>query len=458
MDSSSGKTSPDRPAAGRFSRRLALGGAGLFFGGALAAMGAQRAARPASKDIPGIKPSSGAWHDLRFTGDGLMDNQLLWYLGHATSGMSDVGECLETAWRIRPGEEKSWFDAWLETAERVHRIADTAQARGHAVSAGETYARAANYYRAATMHYTDRSDPRLLEATRRAATTFETSNTLLGYPAQPLDIPYEGTSLPGYFIRSPYAKASAPVLLLHQGLHAWPEETRWVYDGAYKRGYHALIFHGPGQGRALREKGLSFRPDWERAVSPVVDAAERIAGVDPKRILLMGLSFGGALAPRAAAFDRRIALCIANPGVLSWWEAMTSHFERFVPGVLSLLRSQPEMFDKAIHRLADGWPTAQYWLRDVQWKHGAQTPAQIFQKLSEFDNTPVVSRISCPVLIMEGTAEDASPGQSQKLYDALKGPKHLMVFTEQDAAPLHCQAGALALAAQRMFDWIDENV
>ncbi|KFE59775.1 alpha/beta hydrolase family protein [Hyalangium minutum] len=458
MNSSNKETDSDGKASGRPSRRQALGGAGLFLGGALAALGIQRASSAAPEDVPGIKPRSDAWYDLRFTGDGLMDNQLLWFLGHATTGMSDIGECLETAKRIRPGEEESWFAAWLQTAERVHRFAETAEGRSHALSAGETYRRAANYYRAATMHYTGRGDPRLLEATRRAVATFEKSNALLGYPAEPLEIPYEGSSLPGYFIRSPHAKPSAPILVLHQGLHAWPEETRWVYDGAIKRGYHALIFHGPGQGRALREKGLAFRPDWERVVSPVIDVAERLAGVDPRRILLMGLSFGGALAPRAAAFDKRIALCIANPGVLSWWEAMKSHFERFIPGVISLLRSQPELFDKAIHRLASGWPTAAYWLRDVQWKHGASSPAEVFQKLSEFDNEPVVHRITCPVLIMEGTAEDASPGQSRKLYDALKGPKHLMEFTEEDAAPLHCQAGAGALAAQRLFDWLDENV
>ncbi len=458
MGSSRSETSADRLTPERLSRRGALGGAGLFLGGALAALGGQRAFARPPKEVPGIKPRSDAWYDLNFTGDGLMDNQLLWFLGHASTGTSDIGECLETAKRIQAGEEKSWFDAWLATAERVHRVADQAQARGHVLSAGETYARAANYYRAATMHYTDRGDPRLLEATHRASATFERANALLNYPAQPIEIPYEGSSLPAYFIRSPHAKPSAPVLLMHQGLHAWPEETKWVYDGACKRGYHALIFHGPGQGRSLREKGLTFRPDWERAVSPVVDVAERIAGVDPKRILLMGLSFGGALAPRAAAFDQRIALCIANPGVLSWWEATCAHFERFLPGVLSLLRSQPELFDRAIHRLADGWPTAAYWLRDVQWKHGAGSPSQVFQKLSEFDNTPIIEKISCPVLIMEGTAEDASPGQSQKLYDALKGPKHLMMFTEEEAAPLHCQAGSVALAAQRLFDWLDENV
>ncbi|WP_338863808.1 alpha/beta hydrolase family protein [Myxococcus stipitatus] len=444
--------------AGRLSRRGVLAGAGLFVGGVAVTAGTRRVMEPESKDVQGLNPRSDAWYDLRLSGDGLMDNQLLWFLGHATHGQSDVGDVLETARRIQPGDEKSWFESWLKTATRVHQHATAAEAKGHRVSAGQAYARAANYYRAATMHYTNREDPALMETTRAAASTFEKSNALLGFDIQPVDIPYEGTNLPAYFVRSPYAQASAPVILLHQGLHAWPEETKWVWEGARRRGYHVLFFHGPGQGRALREKNLSFRPDWEKAVSPVVDAAERISGVDPKRILLMGLSFGGALAPRAAAFEQRLALCIANPGVLSWWEQHTEHFNRFLPGALSLLKSHPEAFDEAIHGLAKRWPTADYWLKDVYWKHGARSPSELFRKLEEFTNEAIVERIRCPVLIMDGEAEDVSPGQSQKLYDALRGPKHLMTFTQAEAAPLHCQSASAALAEERLFDWLDENV
>ncbi|QDF04346.1 hypothetical protein BHS04_14175 [Myxococcus xanthus] len=446
------------PTAGRPSRRGVLMGAGLFAGGAAAALGLRSALAPVSKDVQGLNPRSDAWYDIRLTGDGLMDNQVLWFLSHATHGQSDVGEVLETASRIQPGDERSWFEAWTQTARRVHGHAQDAESKGHLLSAGQAYARAANYYRAATMHYTDLEDPRTLEVTRQAATTFEKSNGLLGYDVQPLAIPYEGTSLAAYFVRSPHAKPSAPVIILHQGLHAWPEETKWVWEGAARRGYHVLMFHGPGQGRSLREHRLSFRPDWEKAVSPVVNAAERISGVDPRRIILMGLSFGGALAPRAAAFEPRIALCIANPGVLSWWESTSSHFNRFLPGSLALLKSHPEKFDQAITALADRWPTAQYWLRDVYWKHGARSPSELFRKLEEFTNEAIVDRIRCPVLIMEGEAEDASPGQSQKLYDALRGPKHLMMFTHEEAAPLHCQAASTALAEARLFDWLDENV
>ncbi len=33
-----------------------------------------------------------------------------------------------------------------------------------------------------------------------------------------------------------------------------------------------------------------------------------------------------------------------------------------------------------------------------------------------------------------------------------------MLFTAEDTGLLHCQTGALSVASQRMFDWLDENV
>jgi alpha-beta hydrolase superfamily lysophospholipase len=179
---------------------------------------------------------------------------------------------------------------------------------------------------------------------------------LLSIPAQPIKIPYEGTTLPGFFFPSPVARGEAPVLILHQGRDAWPEQTMWAVEGAVERGYHCLLFHGPGQGMALREQGLTFRPDWERVVSSVVDFALKLPGVEPDGIILMGLSMGGALAPRAAAFEKRIKICIANPGVLNWGEAMHNHFEGY--GLLKLLKVRPSAFNTAVEGLTKIWPTA----------------------------------------------------------------------------------------------------
>jgi pimeloyl-ACP methyl ester carboxylesterase len=59
---------------------------------------------------------------------------------------------------------------------------------------------------------------------------------------------------------------------------------------------------------------VPYRPDWEAVVTPVVDFAAGRAEVDPDRMVIIGRSFGGYLAPRAAAFEHRLAALIADPG------------------------------------------------------------------------------------------------------------------------------------------------
>jgi pimeloyl-ACP methyl ester carboxylesterase len=441
------------------SRRRMLANVGLVAGGALLGSGFTLAGtrRESGGGIARGVGSERAWYELGIIGEWIMDNQLLWYLSHTGQGMADIGECLDTASRIEANDESSWFGEWLKTADRVRRVAEKSLADGHELSAGETYLRAANYYRAALIHYSYREDPRVYEASRRSVSCFEKAITLLSIPAQRVKIPYEGTTLPGYFFRSPVATEKAPVLIVHQGFDAWPEETRWVWDGAIKRGYHCLLFHGPGQGLALRLQGLTFRPDWEKVVTPVVDFALTLPGVDPEKIVLKGLSFGGALAPRAAAFEKRIKICIANPGVLNWAEAMYGHFEDY-PGFLELLEASPEAFNAAAAGLTRLWPVAGWWFREAAWKHDATSPADLMMKLGEFNNEGVVDQIDCQVLIIDGTAEDATPGQAERLYDALSSPKDYMLFTAEDTGLVHCQTGALSVASQRMFDWLDENV
>src|SRR5262249_37077747 len=171
---------------------------------------------------------------------------------------------------------------------------------------------------------------------------------LSGYPGEYLEIPYEDSFLPAYLYRSPSAPPNAPLLILGQGRDAWPEDSRWVYDGAMRRGMHCLSLHGPGQGLALRLNGLPFRPDWENVIRPVVDVVVALDGVDPDRVGLMGLSFGGYLAPRAAAFEHRLKVCIADPGVLDWGTAVKAHFP---PALLAAFDAGPDAFDAAVAAL-----------------------------------------------------------------------------------------------------------
>lgn len=440
----------------RMNRRGLLRGLGAVSGAVLVSgAGAVARAQQTPPVTPTAAPAEKPWYELGFLNDPVLESQLLHYLAAVYSAQADVGEVLDTGRRVDTSDKYSWPREWVATADRVRSMGDASLARGRQISAGHAFLRAANYYRAALIHHPEPNDSDVVVIGRNAVKTYDQAIELLDFPVRAIRIPYEGTTLPGYFWRSARARGDAPILIFFQGRDAWPEESKYLIDGALERGYHALIFHGPGQGMAIREQGLPFRADWERVVSPVIDYALRIPGVDPKRIMVMGSSMGGSLAPRAAAFDSRIHICIANPGVLNWNAAMLTQFEQLFPDALALLDEDEAAFDATMYELMKGVPLYDWYMRDSMNKHGAETPSQLLHELSAFDSTEIACKIRCRTLVMDGTQEAYSVGQGKQLYDALTCPKEYMLFDATDTGLLHCQEGAQAVANHRMFDWVD---
>lgn len=399
---------------------------------------------------PGVKPP---WYYLGVTGDGLMDNKLLAYLQGTTTQISDVGEVLDTASRI--DTHASWYREWVATATRVQRDAEASRSRGHAISAGKAFMRAANYFRASLIHDDGRDAQRIAFSATNARDCFDLAVELLSLPVTPMPIPYEGTTLPASFVRSPRAGDLAPVIIINQGFDAWPEETWWTVQGGLERGYHAVLLHGPGQGLARRLQGLPYRYDWERVITPTVDTVLAQPGVDPRRIILDGLSFGGYLAPRAAAFEHRIHTCIANPGLVNFFE---STIGLLPPGIEDLIDSDPAKIDALVDDLGPEGDLLRFYAVEVPARFGETTISGWLRTLRNFDLSPVIDQIRCQVLVMDGEAESLMEGQSRRLYDAIDAPKDYMYFTAEDTALEHCQAGATLVAEGRLFDWLDEHV
>lgn len=397
------------------------------------------------------------WYELGMMVDPILDNQLLYYLSQAYQGFTDIGEVLDTAHRIDVSDEYSWPNEWLETAKRVEGYAKQSLEAGHTVSAGEAFVRASSYYRAALIHHPEPTDEVVKEAARAAMDDFAKANELLNF-TELVKIPYEGTTLPGYFYRSSLAGEKAPLLIVFQGRDAWGEETKYLADAAMKRGYHCLQFQGPGQGAALRLQGLTFRPDWEKVVTPVIDFALQQPDVDPERIILMGISFGGALAPRAAAFEKRIKICVANPGVLNWGASIVNQLSVMAPELMQLYEENPQAFDSAVTEVMKDSALLRWGFKDMIWKHGASSPSDLLVKLRDFNNEGIIDQITCQTLVMDGEAEAFTTGEGKKLFDALKSPKDYMLFTAEDTGLVHVQVGAMAVSSQRLFDYLDEHI
>ncbi|MCX7786486.1 MAG: alpha/beta fold hydrolase [Spirochaetes bacterium] len=312
------------------------------------------------------------WYKLNRMADPILDQVLLFYLGEAWAKMTDINECLQTASRVSKEDPESWAREWRKTAERLHVLADSLLSKGHRKSAGEAYLRAATYYRATMHRHMHPGSPEIKELTEREIACFIKSQELLEAPMEVVSVPYNGIRLTGYFYRSSKAIGRAPTLIVHQGRDAWAEDCKYLADEAVRRGYHCLLIDGPGNGQTLRRHNLTFRPDWEAFIRPVVDYLIIRPEVDPNAIMLMGISMGGFLAGRAAAHEPRLRLLIVNPGILDWGELFLAKLKEYGPFLISLYQTSPAALNAVLNVTGSLSPFLLWGLTDTMWKHGAR--------------------------------------------------------------------------------------
>ena len=388
--------------------------------------------------------------------------QLLRVIGETYYKGADIGECLSTAYRIKEGDFESWHQEWLKTAERVNKYADESLAAGHTVSARGAYLRACNYYRAAEFFLVNPTDSRIQTTWGKSKECFGKAATLFSPPFEPIEIPFEGTTtLPGYFYRvnkdSSRNTSSRPTLIVHGGFDSTLEE---LYTSAaapaLERGYNCLTFEGPGQGGVIRKQKIPFRYDWEKVVSPVVDyALSRTQDVDPKHVALMGISMGGYLAARAAAFEHRIAACILYNGVFDGYDALASSLPKSL--LTAIENGNREIVNTVFDILMDSDTDIKFNMKHGMWATGANSPFELIMNSKNYTLKDIAQDIKCPTLVLEAEKDDSFPGQPKKVYDALGCPKKYILFTSEEGAEEHCQCGASALSNQRIFDWLDKT-
>ncbi len=388
--------------------------------------------------------------------DELLDAQTLRAVGVAPYGGADVGECLVAAAAVRGTDLASWHSAWTSTAGGVLALAESERAAGRLESARLAFFRASSYFRTAgVMLLGAPLDARLVESYARQASAFRSGAELLAEPPEILEIPYEQTTLPGYFFRAGPEGEPRATVILTGGYDGTAEELYFLNGAAaLARGYHVLAFDGPGQGAALLQQGLVMRPDWEAVITPVVDYLLTRPDVDPARIALIGLSLGAYLAPRAASAEHRLAACIADGGSYD----LFADALRRIPGPLAggVTHGQPlaaAVLRRVLPMLA-GQPTAGWALRRGQLVHGVASPLDYLLALREYSLKGHAAAITCPVLVCDAEGDDISASAPQ-LFEALTCEKQYIHFTAAEGAGDHCEAGARTLYHARSFGWLD---
>jgi pimeloyl-ACP methyl ester carboxylesterase len=396
------------------------------------------------------------WSKMRLVfKDHTLSFELLRTLSYAAYGGADIGECLVTAYRIREGDFASWHEEWTKTARRAHALADDALQCGQRVSAREAYLRASNYYRTAEFFlHGNPEDPRILSTWRNSRTTFRQAVKLMDTPVEQVLIPHGEMALTAYFYRPDDTDKIRPTLIVHGGYDSTGEELYlMVAAAAIQRGYNCLTFEGPGQGALIREQHLPFRLDWEKVVAPVVDYLLTRAEVDPTRIALMGISLGGYLASRAAAFEHRLAALIADDGVYAY---RFSEKARAVTRVAALFGRGVAQY--TLRKNMQRNPGIRWAIENGMFTFQVGSIWDLIDVTESWSLEGVANEITCPTLVCEAEGDHFFAGQPKMLYDALTCPKTFLRFIAADGAGEHCQLGALLLYNHRVFEWLDTTL
>ncbi|WP_270938520.1 alpha/beta hydrolase family protein [Falsiroseomonas oryzae] len=338
--------------------------------------------------------------------------------------------------REDPEAQALWVAAWSGLADRVTALAARDEAAGFTMGAGRKHLRAAVYAFTAE-RMAPHASPHKAALYARMLDSFARGVALRREPVEFVEIPYAGTTLPALFHRAP-GPGPRPVIIHFDGFDVTKE---WVHlCGVAReyalRGIATLMVDHPGVGGALRLRGLPTSPESERWAAAALDWLETRGDVDAQRVGVAAMSLGGYYAPRAAAFERRLACCIA------WgarWDNALSHGR--------ILR------DAGAERSITGW------VDHAMWVYGARDREDLAARIAALTLEGVAERITCPLLVVHGENDRQVPAdQAQRTIDAaVNSPRRdLRVFTRAEGGAEHVQGDLFANAVDLMADWAAE--
>jgi hypothetical protein len=395
----------------------------------------------------------------QFLDEGFEFDRLL-LLGSAYRGLTDVGEILRALDDVVDGDQESWITEFSSLAERLRGQADASLSDGHITSARSAYLRASSYFATASAASPGSEDPsRFTTLWEKHRDAWDAAVELFDPPVEPIEIPYEGTVLHGYFFHARRGNAAdagrRPTIILNNGSDGpVTDMVKYGAAAAVERGWNALTFDGPGQNAALHRQKLYFRPDWEAVVTPVVDWLTARTDVDAAAIVLHGVSQAGYWVPRAIAFEKRIAAAVADPGVVRVADSWEAHLPAVMVELLD--NKKKANFDEL---LVAGYEDRPAELAELRWRmapFGTDSAYEAFVAARAMHlDAETLSNITCPLLITDPDHEQFWPGQSDELHQGVPGSTRIR-FTRGEGADWHCEPAATGLRDERVFDWLED--
>ena len=357
----------------------------------------------------------------------------------------------------RPGMDKIAATALprLRTTKQItelaQRLAERFSSKGDAGAAWHLYELAAFYLGA--------NDPRKRSFIDAMSTRFDEARNGLALTRHA--IPYRGGKLTAMrWEADPTDRAQAPegtprTLIMMNGFDGYAEGIIDFASHFPTRPFDIITFDGPGQGHTALA-GMPLEPEWERPTEAVLD----YFGIDNAAAL--GVSFGGYLVTRAAAYCPRITRVIAFDMMYRLLDGLTMPLPRPLRPIAEAVvsRARPAWLIDGLMGIAQRFSADLAWkLQQAQHLTGLHRPSDVLRAFGDYTMEPLEGRITQPCLILAGDADQYVP--FERLGDvrrALRNAKSLGVRAFRHAQDpdmaQHCQIGDLDRAFAIMGDWL----
>jgi pimeloyl-ACP methyl ester carboxylesterase len=385
-----------------------------------------------------------------------MDFYYLWAVGIANILGLSTSQIELAASVIKDGDPRSWVGAFSRLGDSESERAARAAVHGAApIETGQAWLGAAYAYRAA-MQLADPANGELQSLAAKMEAAFRAGYSGIGIPIQAVEIPFEGKSLPGYFLPAGEGAAGPrPVLIMVGGGDTFREDLFYFagYPG-WKRGYEVLMADLPGQG-LCPDRGLTYRPDMYSPQKALLDWLEARGSCPTGKVGLYGVSGGGYFTALCAAKDARISAWAAATPIIDMAEVFRREFGAALKLPGPLLRAGLRLAGRT-NRVAEAG------FKKYSWQYGTGNFIEAARASIELAERVDPERVSCPTLALVSEGEGPElRRQAELIYSRLKGRApgtELMEFTVAEGADAHCQLNNLRLLHERLFSWLDRRL
>jgi pimeloyl-ACP methyl ester carboxylesterase len=271
----------------------------------------------------------------------------------------------------------------------------------------------------------------------------------------PHNVPYDADGTKGVLFAYRFtANLPKGTIVFFGGFDSYIEELSSAFLYLRDAGYEVIAFEGPGQGGALNDERLHMTPAWHQPVKAVLDHFKL------DHVTLVGLSMGGCLVIRAAAFEPRVKRVVAYD---VYPDALDTALQQVGPVQRSLLKAllkcrAASLVNELANRAARKSPIAQWGLDTGMHVTGTSSPYGYFQSTRAYVTADVSALIKQDVLLLAGSEDHLVPmTHFHQQIKTLKNARSITarLFTKSDQAQSHCQVGNYGLALRTIVQWLD---